>query len=52
MAETLKISVFTKYFNSVGEFTVFAREKLHFFDKNLPSKIEARLIHGILVFYD
>jgi hypothetical protein len=25
--------------------------KLHFFDKNLPSKIEVRLIHGILCIF-
>jgi hypothetical protein len=28
--------------------TVFARKKPHFFDKNLPSKIGARIMHGIL----
>jgi hypothetical protein len=31
-----------------GEATVFAREKQQFLDKNLPSKIGVRLIHGTL----
>jgi hypothetical protein len=30
-------------FLSTGQYTVFAREKPHFFDKNLPSKIGVRL---------
>jgi hypothetical protein len=31
-----------------NHYTVFSREKPHFFDKSLPSKIGAQLIHVLL----
>jgi hypothetical protein len=32
--------------------TIFARAQAALFDKNLPSKIGVRLMHGILCFFD
>jgi hypothetical protein len=49
--QLLNFVIKNKIVYNIQEYTVFAFVyKLHFFDKNLPSKIGVRFIHGFFKF--